>query len=211
MAVIFSDDLIYIFRTSVNVNDQFVGESPDGNFGQFDIGGPIFVRFGNAIVGFQISDTAFALDSSLISVTADLPADGDPPFPPVWPYTWDTSLLYGREHLSQNIKMIRRDTFKFRVTITRNGSPVNITGATFTFSTKWNVRDAGTIFTCTAGDGISIIDATNGIIEITISSAKTSTLPAFRLILPYDLQMIESGGDVSTVLIGNLTIEPDIT
>jgi len=143
--------------------------------------------------------------------TEVLPPEADPPFPPVWPYVWDSSLIYGRQHLGQNLRMTRKDTFKFRATITKNGDSVDITGATFTLTVKWNVVDAGSIFTCTLGDGITVVDAPTGIIDITISSAKTSALPPYDLILPYDLQMIESSGDVSTVLLGNLTIRPDIT
>jgi len=140
-----------------------------------------------------------------------LPSDADPPFPPVWPYTWDTSLLYGREHMGQNIRLTRRDTFKFRVTITKNGTAVNITGATFLFTVKWNITDAGSIFTASLGDGIVVNSAINGIIDITFASAKTASLPAYKIILPYDLQMTETSGDVSTVLRGSLIIDPDVT
>ena len=140
-----------------------------------------------------------------------LPIDADPPFPPVWPYTWDTSLLYGREHLGQNLRMIREDDFRFRVTITKNGVPVDITGATFTFSVKWATTDAAPIFTRTLGSGITVVVAADGTLDILIASANTASLPSYTVILPYDLEMVEAGGLISTPLIGSLTVVPDIT
>ena len=214
MALVFSDNLIYVFRTKAGASViGFVSESPDGSFGNIDTTAGEWARFGLPILGELIYDKAFAFDGGgLVSdIVSALPADADPPFPPVWPYTWDTSLLYGRDHLGQNLRMIREDTFKFRVTVTKNGLPVDITGATFTFSAKWATTDAGTVFTRTLGSGIALVVAADGTIDITIASSNTSDFPSYTVILPYDLEMVETTGDISTVLLGNLTVVSDIT
>ena len=216
MALVFSDNLIYVYHTIAGAHPvNFPVESPDGAFGLINTSGALYARFGMPITGSSLYDKAFAFDGGgLVSEDAncvDLPPDADPPFPPVWPYTWDTSLLYGRDHMNQSLKMIREDDFKFRVTITKNGVPVNITGATFTFSAKWATTDAATIFTRTLGSGITVVVAADGTIDIVIASANTSTLPSYVCPLQYDLEMVESDGSISTPLIGVLTVWPDIT
>lgn len=144
-----------------------------------------------------------------------LPPNSDPPFPPVWPYTFDSSLLYGRDHLGQNITWVRGDTFIFTCTITQNGSPVNITGGTLKLTAKWDVTDTegNAVFKCDSNtpDGIVLTSPTLGVATITISSAKTSSLPSHNVNLFYDIQYTDSSGNVSTVMLGKALIKVDVT
>lgn len=197
--------IVVLSPTAQSVSQSWI--KPADNI-TFSSGGDTGIS-SNPLIGYFGGEAAIELCGC--SDTTVLPADADPPFPPVWPYNWDSSLLYGREHLTQNLKMIRRDTYKFRSTITKNGVVVDLTGATLVLSAKWDRRDAGTIFTCTSGDGLTITTPTAGIIDVTIAPSKTSGLPAYTVMLPYDIQLTEASGDVSTPQIGILTVIPDIT
>ena len=172
------------------------------------IGGELFNGW---VGGFQETD-CFVPSASVDPTT--LPAVADPPFPPVYPYFFSTEDIYGRDHLSLNIKMVRGDTYKFDAAIILNGSPVDITGGTVRMTAKWSLAnlDAAAVFQLSsATTGIVITSATAGEIQVTIAAANTSSLPAKKVELPYDIQFVDSIGAVYTVLYGTLTVVPDAT
>lgn len=138
----------------------------------------------------------------------------DPPYPPVYPYLFATDTIYGREHVSLNLKMVRGDTYQFNATIILDGVPVDLTGGTVRMTAKWavaNADNAAVFQLSSATTGITVTDAVNGKISVTIASDKTSSLPAKKVELPYDIQFVDSTSKVFTVLYGTLTIVPDVT
>lgn len=175
----------------------------------------IYFYAGGCSTGAVQFDTGVMLESPFIAVTEDpavLPIDADPPFPPVWPYTWGTGLVWGRENLTQNLRCIRGNDLQFHFNITQNGNNIDITGATLTLSAKWNVKDTSPVFTCTIGDGITVVDAATGSVDCTINKTKTKTgIPLHQIPLFYDVEMVEADGTRATVLYGVLTISPNVT
>jgi hypothetical protein len=214
MPIIFGEQEVIIQELSVGIGD-FDGLGIGGS-AQIDLSAGEYVRFGPGYIGAFLPEkaVAFVTAPSVTEITAELPVTGDPPFPPVWPYTWNTSLLYGREHLGQNIKMVRGDTFRFRVTITQNGETVDLTGGTFTMTAKWEVDDenVNAVFTKTSpAGGIALTDPTNGLITVTLSPSDTNPLPDNTVSLFYDIQYVNALGEIYTPLYGTLRIVPDIT
>lgn len=172
--------------------------------------------FGSAVMGGIAFDVAIMLESPFFSedgpTPAVLPIDADPPFPPVWPYTWGTGLVWGRENLTQNLRCIRGNDLQFHFNITQNGNNIDITGATLTLSAKWNVKDTAAVFTCSIGNGITVVDAATGSVDCTINKTKTKTgIPLHQIPLFYDVEMVEADGTRTTVLYGVLTISPNVT
>lgn len=181
----------------------------------FSLGGVDF-SFGLATMGAIQFDAGIMLESPFISdvtpTPAVLPINADPPFPPVWPYTWNTGLVWGRENLTQNLRCIRGNDLEFHFRITRNGDDIDITGATLTLTAKWNVKDTVAVFTCSIGDGLTVVDAATGSVDALINKTKTKTgIPLHQVPLFYDVQMEQASGLRSTVLYGVLTISPNVT
>lgn len=212
MALILSSNRHYITTTSFTLISP---ETPDGVFGQMDIGGGNFIRFGSALFGALMQATAVEFDQPFVAedgpTPIQLPENADPPFPPVWPYTWDPSLIYGRENLTQNLRCVRGDTLRFTFRIVQDGGAVDLTGGTLTLTCRYSV-DEDVLFTCTEGDGLEVPDPTDGFVEVSISSLKTSEdIPLHTVPLSYDCEYIDSEGNISTVLYGVLTIYPNVT
>jgi hypothetical protein len=95
-------------------------------------------------------------------------------------------------------------------------TPVDITGASirFTVKTSSGDTDANAIIkkgtTDTGLGGIVPVDAPNGLAQITVSPADTSTLSAPTW-YAYDIQLRETSGRVTTVQSGRFLIKSDIT
>lgn len=145
---------------------------------------------------------------------ATTPPNATPPFPPVWPYMFSTSILYGRDHLSVNLKMVRGDTFPFTINVILDGNPVDLTGGSLTMTCKYSVYDetADAVFVLTSpSDGITITDATGGTAFIQIDPTNTLDLPLHLVSLPYDIQYVDSSSNIYTVMSGLLQVYPDVT
>jgi hypothetical protein len=178
-----------------------------------DYGGGKYAYMGSSVMGGIRFDTAVMLESPFVSDTtpASIPIDGDPPFPAVFPYTWNTGLFWGRENLTQNLRCIRGNTLKFTFHVTQDGENIDITTAALTLTAKWDVRNTGNVFQLTVGSGLTITDGPTGQVSATISSAQTSTgIPLHQVPLYYDVEMVLNS-EVSTVLFGVLTISPNVT
>lgn len=212
MALIFSSDRHYITRTKFTLIDP---EEPDGGFGQMDIGGGNYLRFGFTLTGAIMQDTAVNFDQPFVDETGttpiQLPPNADPPFPPVWPYTWDPSLIYGRENLTQNLRVVRGDDLRFIFRIVSDGGAVDLTGGDLTLTARYAV-DEPVLFTCTIGSGLTVPDPTDGYVEVLISSFKTSEdISLHTTPLVYDVEFINAAGLISTVLYGVITVYPNVT
>jgi hypothetical protein len=102
---------------------------------------------------------------------------------------------------SVNYKITQGDTFPLRLTYKDPaGNSIDLTG----FSIVLEVRDkpGGKILsaTCTIGNGITVSNPTNGIIDISISPAKTSVF-----VLPrsaYQVQITDQYSSKTTLLQG---------
>ena len=143
-----------------------------------------------------------------------LPEAADPPFPPTYPYLFSTAVLYGRELMNQTLDMVRGDTYEFQANIIRNGSAVNLTGCTVWMTAKWKAEDldAAAVFSIdSTGSDVVISDPTNGVVQITIVSAKTRTLPSRVVRLPYDIQYKDTSSKIYTPIRGILVVSPDLT
>lgn len=118
-----------------------------------------------------------------------------------------------------DIRMTSGDSITFDVFVTRkdaNGvdQPVNLTGAKAWFYCKKQKRDADVdalISLDTSADPLQIrflAPATDGIIRVTLNPADTDGLASDY---PYDIQVEESDGTVTTVESGFLQVARDIT
>jgi hypothetical protein len=87
------------------------------------------------------------------------------------------------------------------------GPAIDITGWTWEMQIRKKVDDPA-ILTLTDGAGITIVDATNGIIEIDVSSSATDSLEAGTY--KYDLEYT-TGGETVRLLEGDVEITAQIT
>lgn len=108
--------------------------------------------------------------------------------------------------------MTRGDTLIFDVTITRSGTPVDITNAAVWCTAKRRTADAdsGAVFQLREGSGITKTNPTQGVARCTVAPSDTSSL-ASETVLVYDVQIRESNGVVSTVVQANIFVGEDVT
>jgi hypothetical protein len=107
-----------------------------------------------------------------------------------------------------NFSIIQGDSFALQILYKdSSGSAINLTG----YSAKFEVRDkpGGKIICATAsvGDGITVTSASGGVIDVLVSSSKTSnfTIPKAA----YQLQ-ISSASTKSTLLYGWFMVEKSV-
>lgn len=113
----------------------------------------------------------------------------------------------------QPLAITHGDTLQFDVYITRNNAVVDITGALFWMTAKVAFTDAdpGVFQLTSPAGGITITDAANGKIHVVIPPTATSSLPYSEVTYTYDIQMKETGGAISTVTGGPITVTLDVT
>lgn len=107
----------------------------------------------------------------------------------------------------------RGDTIKVRVTVQRDGAPVNLTGALFWLTAKrWmHQSDADALIQKSSAGGAVVVAApATGVAIITINPDDTAGFTD-SLQLHCDVQMVEQNGTVSTVALGTLTVLADVT
>lgn len=167
------------------------------------------------LAGYQGPESLQAMNDCLLPdetiIDSETPPDGDPPFPPVWPYP--TGLLYSREHWDMTIRGVRGDTNKWDFQVLISGAAVNISDFTFRFTAKYaqDDADADAVFTCTNIDGITLTAPTNGELRVLATPAKTNVLALHDTDLFYDLQYVDAAGEVHTVAMGTLQVRCDIS
>lgn len=111
------------------------------------------------------------------------------------------------------LTMVRGDSASWLLSATLNGAPYNVAGCLIWFSGKRSVADGDVdaVFMKTLGGGVTVTDAANGLVTVTLSPTDTETLPSSRVILDWDLQVKTAGGAIYTVALGKLTVFPDVT
>ena len=108
--------------------------------------------------------------------------------------------------------LVRGDDWTIKLVLTSDGSALNITGNTYWLTLKENIDDAdpGALqVTATPDVSTSPTEASQGIIYIKASRTDTNTLTAKTY--NYDVQQVDSSGNVQTLLIGKVKVVKDIT
>lgn len=104
--------------------------------------------------------------------------------------------------------LVRGDDWSLKLNITSSGSPVDITGYTYTWTLKDNVDDAdpGALQVTTTPSGSA---AALGQVILTASAATTTNI--IPQTYTYDVQQVNTTGVVQTLLIGKVKVVKDIT
>ena len=108
--------------------------------------------------------------------------------------------------------LVRGDDWTIKLLLTSDGSALNITGNTYWLTLKENIDDADPAalqVTATPDVSTSPTEASQGIIYIKASRTVTNTLAAKTY--NYDVQQVDSSGNVQTLLIGKVKVVKDIT
>jgi len=114
-------------------------------------------------------------------------------------------MAYNKKDLNAQV---RGDDWTLKFTISSEGSVLDITGYTYTFTLKSNIDDVdpGDLQVIIVASGL---DATNGIVYINAAAADTNTLNPKTY--NYDVQQVDTTGSVQTLVIGKVKVEPDVT
>ena len=104
------------------------------------------------------------------------------------------------------------DDVALDVAITRDGVPLDLTGATlwFTMKTSADLDDNHATVQLTIGDGITIVDAEAGTASVLLSRTITNDLVVGTTYLT-DLQVKDAAGLVSTAASGKVRVRQQIT
>lgn len=104
--------------------------------------------------------------------------------------------------------LVRGDDWTIKLAVKQNNTVVDITGYSYYFTLKADIdaADPGDLQIVTVASGD---DALSGIIYINALAAETNDL------LPqtynYDVQQIDTSGNVQTILIGKVKVVKDVT
>lgn len=114
-----------------------------------------------------------------------------------------------------NHDITRGRSYSFDGTLMQGGSTVSISASDeIKLAAKWNLaEDALTQFECTIGDGITLVDAPNGAINVVISSNKTKDFPRSneRLTLLYEIIYTPvSTGETHALISGKIYVYPSV-
>jgi hypothetical protein len=113
-----------------------------------------------------------------------------------------------------HLTMYRGDTLAFRLILSDQGTPVDLTGGYLWWTVKDDINDpdADAIFRKELGNGITIPYPTLGQVLVTLDPSETIALQQEEAKSYYwDLQYQDNDGIVHTVFIGKLTILLDVT
>jgi hypothetical protein len=93
--------------------------------------------------------------------------------------------------------------------------PQDVTGWFFWFTAKYQVQDADSaaVSQLTSGlsGGITFIQPTIGRVRCIMPAVATRSFPDGPVVLAYDVQGQDLLGNISTVEIGTITVNPDVT
>ena len=104
------------------------------------------------------------------------------------------------------LEVTRGDTIPLKVTVVRNGSALNIAGATFRFAGKQWLSDAVPLVEC---EEYEITSPTDGEVTITIPPEATASFTD-TIVLNCDIEMIETDDKKTTVARGKLKVVADV-
>jgi hypothetical protein len=105
----------------------------------------------------------------------------------------------------------------FGLTVTirdANGSPVDLTGRSITFTAKRSREDAVAFIQKTVGNGITLSPqsgATLGQCVVRLVPADTTGLARYSTALHYDIWLVDAGGQQHQVESGMMIVAPSIT
>lgn len=97
----------------------------------------------------------------------------------------------------------------FDLTITADGSPVDLTGKALQFSVKSDYRDTEVLIVKDTADGITITDEEGGEARVTLETTDTGLLDNREYTVVYDVHLIDGTADYQ-VLTGRLIVHPTI-
>lgn len=96
-------------------------------------------------------------------------------------------------------------TFQRTITVLENGVAKVLDG----FSGRAQVRRSHANATILQTITVNITDPTNGIVVISLTPTQTTALVIQRAV--WDLELVDSGGDVIRLLAGSVEISPEVT
>jgi hypothetical protein len=108
--------------------------------------------------------------------------------------------------------LVRGDDWTIKLVVKSSGTALNITGYTYWFTLKSNVDDVdpGDLQVSVTPDiSTSPTEASQGIIYIRASKTLTNSLTPGTF--NYDVQQVDTAGNVQTLLIGKVKVVKDIT
>jgi hypothetical protein len=107
-----------------------------------------------------------------------------------------------------NIYLNQGETFTSQLTLTdSNGNAYNLTGFNIASSAKRSYYSANN----TINFVVSVIDANNGIIQLSANSATTANVQTIGQNLVYDFLIKDSSNKVTRVLEGLVYVSPSVT
>jgi hypothetical protein len=107
--------------------------------------------------------------------------------------------------INQDFSMYAGDSKNIVITVTDdNGSPMNLLNATVKWALKKRVKSTENMIYKTTTDGITITDAQNGLIKISLLPINTSSLSGMYY---HECEVTDQSGNVSTVTTGYITVK----
>lgn len=107
-----------------------------------------------------------------------------------------------------NIYLNQGETFMSQLTLTdSNGNAYNLTGFNIASCAKRSYYSANT----TINFVVSVIDANNGIIQLSANSATTANVQTIGQNLVYDVLIKDASNSVTRVLEGLVYVSPSVT
>lgn len=105
-----------------------------------------------------------------------------------------------------DLSIIRGDDYRVMVTLTSNGAPFDLTG----YTAKAQIRPSTAPSAVLYAEFTATVEtpATDGVIKLELDNVTTSALTGNGV---WDLQITDSGGWVTTVASGAVTLVPDVT
>ena len=89
-----------------------------------------------------------------------------------------------------------------------NDAPINLSGYSARMQIRETFDSTATLVSLASGSGITL-GGTLGTIAVTIADTVTKDLPVRGCV--YDLELVSSGGVVTRLLQGSVTISPEVT
>lgn len=110
-----------------------------------------------------------------------------------------------------DIEFRRGDTSSENVTLLRGGTPIDVSAArSIRFTAKRRMLDATALISKSLADGIVVVDAAQGKVQVQIDPADTVDFPP-DVVLLWDVELVESDGTTSTPASGDMLILGDIS
>lgn len=115
--------------------------------------------------------------------------------------------------LNQRLTMVRGDNAAWQgiAVDPTNGLAKNITGCTITFYAKRSSTDddSAALITKTVGNGITILNAANGIFQVgPLASADTTQLADALTGLVFAVRLVDGAGVKTTISAGTMIVRP---